>query len=179
MRVVEWSSDSRNVLCVARFTLNAPISLRNATHRTLAPIRLAMRRNEILELARLLPLSYPMKPARKLRTSTDEAPASVRIEVLGGDAISSQARAYAEYRVFSALTRITESQQIRRARVVLRPVDGPGSCDRVSCTVTVALDGLGPLRVRTIGAHAYAAINRAVDRITAMRAPGILGRVSL
>ena len=138
-----------------------------------------MRRNEILELARLLPLSHPMKPPRRLRTSAEEARASVRIEVLGGDAISSQARAYAEYRVFAALTQITESEQVRHARVVLRSVNGGGSCDRVSCTVTVALDGLNSLRIRTIGAHAYAAINRAVERITATRAPRVVDRISL
>ena len=138
-----------------------------------------MRRKEILELACLLPLSYSMKPARKLHTSTDEARASVRIEVLGGDGISSQARAYAEYRVFAALTQISESQQVRGARVVLRSLNGRGSCGRVSCTATVALDGLDPLRVRTIGAHAYAAINRAVDRITATRVPRVLSRISL
>ena len=130
-----------------------------------------MRRNEILELASLLRLSHPMKPAGRLGTSADEARASIRIEVLGGDAISPQARAYAEYRVFAALTQITESQRIRRARVVLRSVDGGRSCDRASCTETVALDGLDPVRVRTTGAHAYAAINRAVERIAAIRAP--------
>jgi ribosome-associated translation inhibitor RaiA len=119
-----------------------------------------------------------MKPVRKLRTSTDEAPASVRIEVLGGDAISPQARAYAEYRVFAALTQIRERQQVRRARVVLRSVNGGRSCDRVSCTVTVALNGLNPLRIRTIGAHAYAAINRAVERLTAIRASRVLDRIS-
>jgi ribosome-associated translation inhibitor RaiA len=142
-------------------------------------IRLAVRRNEILELACLLPLSHSMKPAKKLRTSTDEARGSVRIEVLGGHAITSQARAYAEYRVFAALTQISESQQVQGARVVLRSVNGRGSCERVSCTVTVTLDGLEPLRVRTIGAHAYAAINRAVDRITAMGAPRVLSRISI
>jgi ribosome-associated translation inhibitor RaiA len=138
-----------------------------------------VRRNEILELACLLPLSHSMKPAKKLRTSTDEARGSVRIEVLGGHAITSQARAYAEYRVFAALTQISESQQVQGARVVLRSVNGRGSCERVSCTVTVTLDGLEPLRVRTIGAHAYAAINRAVDRITAMGAPRVLSRISI
>jgi ribosome-associated translation inhibitor RaiA len=137
-----------------------------------------MRRNEMLELACLLPLHQPMKPAAKLRTSADEAPASIRIEVLGGDAISSQARAYAEYRVFAALTQITESQQVRRARVVLRSVNGGRRCERVSCTVTVALDGRDPLRVRAIGAHAYAAINLAVERITAMMAPRVLAGIS-
>ena len=135
--------------------------------------------NEILELAHLLPLSWSMKSASKLHTSADEARASVRIEVLGGDAFSSQARAYAEYRVFAALTQIPESQQVRGARVVLRSLNRPGNCERVSCTVTIALDGLDPLRVRTIGAHAYAAINRAVDRIAAMRAPRVLSRISL
>jgi hypothetical protein len=165
-------------LCSTPFTLNARISLRNATHRTLALIRLAGRPNEVLELACLLPSSQPMKPSRRLRTSGDQAGAAVLVEVLGEDAIGSQARAYAEYRVFAALTQITESQKVRRARVVLRSVDGGGSCDRVSCTVTVALDGLDPVRVRTIGAHAYAAINRAVERIATMRAPGVLGRIS-
>jgi hypothetical protein len=120
-----------------------------------------------------------MTPARKVRTPTDATRASIRIEVLGADPISSQARVYAEYRMFAALTQIAESQQIRRARVVLRSVSGGGTCDRVSCTVTVALDGLDHFRVRTVGAHAYAAINRAVERITAMRAPEVLGRTSL
>ena len=100
----------------------------------------------------------------------------MRIEVLGGDEISAQARAYAEYRVFAALTQITESEQVRHARVVLRSVSGGRSCDRVSCTVTVAfVDGLNPLRIRAIGAHAYAAINRAVERITATR---VVDRIS-
>ena len=39
-----------------------------------------MRRNETLELACLLPSSHSMKPARKLRTSTDEARASVPLK---------------------------------------------------------------------------------------------------
>jgi len=121
-----------------------------------------------------------MGPARTLRTATDEeAPVSVRVEVLGGDAIGSQARAYAEYRVFAALTTITESQRVRRARVVLRSVNRGGSGDRVSCRVTVSLDGVDTFRVQATGAHAYAAINRAVDRITARRAPRQLGQVSL
>jgi hypothetical protein len=125
--------------------------------------------NTIRGLAALLPLSPPMKPARTLRTSSDAALVSVRIEVLGGDAISSQARAYAEYRVFAALTQIPESRQVRRARVVLRSVSRRRSGDRVSCTVTVSLAGKDPFRVRAIGPHACAAINRAVDRITSQQ----------
>jgi hypothetical protein len=73
--------------------------------------------------------------------------------------------------VFAALTRLSDRHKVRRARVVLRSVDAGSSCDRVSCSVTVALDGLDLLRVRTIGAHAYAAINGAVERLTGMRAP--------
>jgi hypothetical protein len=120
-----------------------------------------------------------MRPATKLCTSTGDARVSVRVEVLGADAISSQARAYAEYRVFAALTQITERQRVRRARVVLRAVSRGDRGDRVCCTVTVSLDDVGAFRVRAIGAHAYAAINRAVDRITAMRAPGTTGQISL
>jgi ribosome-associated translation inhibitor RaiA len=123
-----------------------------------------MRRREILELACLLPLCHPMKLGRTLGAS--EARASVRVEVLGEAPISSQARAFAEYRVFAALTHIAEAQKVRRARVVLRSINGESGCDRVSCTVTVTVDGSDALRVRTIGAHAYAAINRAVERIT-------------
>src|SRR5687767_9331287 len=129
-----------------------------------------MRRRKILDLACLLPLSHPMKPRQELRTSDDELRASVRVEVLGDDTISSQARAYAEYRVFAALTQITETRKVRRARVVLRSVNEEGSCDRVACAVTVVRDGADSLRARTIGAHAYAAINRAVECITTMRA---------
>jgi ribosome-associated translation inhibitor RaiA len=100
----------------------------------------------------------------------------MRVEVVGGDMISAQARTYAEYRVFAALTHITETQQVRLARVVLRSVNGEGSCDRVACTVTVALDGSDSFRVRTTGAHAYAAINSAVERITTMKARRLLDR---
>lgn len=87
----------------------------------------------------------------------------MRIEVLGGDTISSQARTYAEYRVFAALARSAE--KVRRARVVLRALDRCGGCGGVACTVTVALEGTGSIRIRTKGAHAYAAINRAIERI--------------
>src|SRR5688572_3757622 len=87
----------------------------------------------------------------------------MRIEVLGEDAISSQPRTYAERRVFAALARSAE--RVRRARVVLRALDRCGGCGGVACTVTVALEGPGSFRIRTTGAHAYAAINRAIERI--------------
>ena len=87
-----------------------------------------------------------------------------RIHVLADDTvISSQARTYAEYRVFSALTR--HAVKFRRARVLLRPSEDRGRCDRVTCAVTIALDPSGSARVRATGPHVYAAINREVDRL--------------
>ena len=130
------------------------------------------------ELASLLPLSHPMKPATQLPGSADEARVSVRVDVVGEHTICAQARAYAEYRVFAALTQIPETQRVRRARVVLRSVNGEGRCELVTCTVTVALGGAESFRVRATGAHAYAAINRAVERITTTRAPRVADRVS-
>jgi hypothetical protein len=87
----------------------------------------------------------------------------MRIQVLGESAISAQARTYAEYRVFAALARSAE--RVRGARVVLRALDRCGGCDGVACTVTVVLEGRGSIRIRTTGTHAYAAINRAIERI--------------
>jgi ribosome-associated translation inhibitor RaiA len=120
-----------------------------------------------------------MKPATQLLGQADNARVSVRVHVIGKHPICAQARAYAEYRVFAALTLITETQRVRRARVVLRSVDGKGDGECVTCTVTVALGGVESFRVRATGAHAYAAINRAAERIIATSAPGVVGRVSL
>jgi ribosome-associated translation inhibitor RaiA len=87
-----------------------------------------------------------------------------RIHVIGDDnAISSQARAYAEYRVFSALTR--HALKFRSARVLLRPNEDRGTCDKVFCALLVALEPSGSVRVRVTGPHVYAAINRAVERL--------------
>ena len=125
-----------------------------------------------------MPLSHSMKPATQLPESDAEARVSVRVDVVGEHPICAQARAYAEYRVFAALTQITETQRVRRARVVLRSVNGEGGSECVTCTVTVALGGVKSFRVRATGAHAYAAINRAVERITTTRAPRVVDRVS-
>jgi ribosome-associated translation inhibitor RaiA len=89
-----------------------------------------------------------------------------RIHVIShNNAISSQARTYAEYRVFSALTR--HALKFRRARVLLRPSEERGTCEKVSCAVSIALEPSGMVRVRVTGPHVYAAINRAVDRLGA------------
>jgi hypothetical protein len=88
-----------------------------------------------------------------------------RIHVVADDkTISSQARTYAEYRVFSALTR--HALKYRRARVLLRPSKDLGTCEGVICAVSVALEPSGTARVRVTGPHVYAAINRAVERLS-------------
>lgn len=99
----------------------------------------------------------------------------MRIDVLGDDAISPQARTYAEYRVFAALSQLADGEQVHGARVVLRRANGSGASDDVTCIVTVALAGSSPLRVRTTGNHPYAAINRAVERL---RSPSNVNQLS-
>lgn len=87
-----------------------------------------------------------------------------RIHVVCDDsAISPQARTYAEYRVFSALTR--RALKFRRARVLLHSNESHGTGDTVICAVSVALEPSRSVRVQMEGAHVYAAINRAVDRL--------------
>ena len=98
----------------------------------------------------------------------------MRIEVVGADTISQQARTYAEYRVFAALTQVADTEKVRRARVVLRPVDRGRGCDSIACTVTVALKGADSFRIRATGPHAYAAINRAVERIRTTATTGLV-----
>ena len=102
----------------------------------------------------------------------------MRIEVVGEGTISQQARTYAEYRVFAALTQFSEADRVQRVRVLLRQVKLGSGCDAIVCTVTVKLAGSGTCRIRTTGSHAYAAINRAVERIRTNAASGMAERVS-
>ena len=84
------------------------------------------------------------------------------------DSVSPQARTYAEYRVFAAVARHTRS--VRRIRVVLHRVENTTICNGVACIVTIDLESSGSLGIRAAGPHAYAAINRAVERLgVAMR----------
>jgi ribosome-associated translation inhibitor RaiA len=102
----------------------------------------------------------------------------MRIEIVGENTISQQARTYAEYQVFAALTQFSEAGKVQRVRVLLRPVKRRSGRETIACTVTVALEGSASFRIRTTGAHAYAAINRAVERIrTNETAPGVVDRV--
>ena len=102
----------------------------------------------------------------------------MRIEVIGDDTISQQARTYAEYRVFAALTQITNADKVRHVRVLLRPIRSRTACD-IACNVTVALEGSDSFRIRTTGPHAYAAINRVVERIRTSLPTVMADRVSV
>ena len=119
------------------------------------------------------PVSGPIGGQDRLRVSR-RSRQFMRIEVVGADTISQQARTYAEYRVFAALTQFADAEKVRRARVVLRPVERGRGCDSIACTVTVALEGADSFRIRTTGPHAYAAINRAVERIRTTAATGLV-----
>ena len=87
----------------------------------------------------------------------------MRIEIIGDDSISRQARIYAEYRLFAALSQIADTSQVRAASLALRRAKSRRPCDGVLCTVTVELNGDEVVRLRASGDHAYAAITRAVD----------------
>lgn len=88
----------------------------------------------------------------------------MRIEVVGKDESSNaQARTYAEYRLLATLARYR--QRVRGARIILRRGKRNGACDTVVCAVIVALDPAGTVRARFREGHAYAAINRTVERI--------------
>lgn len=91
----------------------------------------------------------------------------MRIEVVGDDSISREARTYAEYRLFAALSQVVDISQVRSASLVLRRAKSSRHCDGVMCTVTVELNGGEVTRLRTSGNHPYAAINRAVERLRA------------
>jgi hypothetical protein len=91
----------------------------------------------------------------------------MRIDVVGAESISAQARTYAEYRTFAALTRLAGREPIRRAGILLRDLPDRHGCARVSCAVTVVFERAAPVRVRATGQHAYGAINRAVERLEA------------
>lgn len=89
----------------------------------------------------------------------------MRIEIVGDDSISPQARTYAEYRLFAALSQIVGAHQVTSAALVLRRANSTRHRDSVVCTVTVELNGGEVARLRASGDHPYAAINRAVERL--------------
>ena len=93
----------------------------------------------------------------------------MRIEVLGEDTISPQARTYGEYRLFAALSQVVDTNRVSHARLTLRRVRPDRAWDSVSCTVTVELEGGDAMEIHVCGSHPYAAINRAMERLRARR----------
>ena len=88
----------------------------------------------------------------------------MRIEIFADDSIGPQARTYAEYRLFAALSRAIDTSRVECASLRLRGAKSTRHCAGVVCTVTVALNGGEVARLRAFGNHPYAAINRAVER---------------
>jgi ribosome-associated translation inhibitor RaiA len=94
----------------------------------------------------------------------------MRIDVVGAESISTQARTYAEYRTFATLTQLAGHEPVHRASILLRNLPDTHGCPGVSCAVTVVFDEAAAVRVSATGRHAYEAINKAVERLEALDA---------
>ena len=94
---------------------------------------------------------------------------AMHIEIIGDESFDQQPRAYAEYRLFDALSHVIDADQVRHARLVLRRPTHKRNGDGVSCEVILEIRDADVLRIRATGDHPYAAINRAMDRITGNR----------
>ena len=81
-----------------------------------------------------------------------------------GRTFGRQTRAYAEYRIFSSLSRF--GHVVRDVDVSLTSTAGDES--NALCVVIVTISSGIHLEVRAIGRHAYDAINRAAERIAAV-----------
>ena len=90
----------------------------------------------------------------------------MRIEVFGDETIGTQARTYAEYRLFAALSQAMDTSRVRHARLTLQRTTHNRASESVWCTVSVDIQDGESLRVQTSGEHPYAAINRAVERLS-------------
>jgi ribosome-associated translation inhibitor RaiA len=87
-----------------------------------------------------------------------------RIEVIAEDESGNpQARTYAEYKVFATLVR--HALQVRGARVVLRREARGRARNSIACAVTVSLEPSGSIHAEACGPHAFAAVNRTVERL--------------
>lgn len=89
----------------------------------------------------------------------------MRIEIVGDESISRQARTYAEYRLFAAVSQAMDTSRVRTAALGLGRARSGRYGDSVVCTVTIEMDDGDATRVRTLGRHPYAAINRVVERL--------------
>ena len=90
---------------------------------------------------------------------------SMRIQVIGDESINEQARTYAEYRLFAALTQVVDTSRVQLASLRLRRVTTRRPGHTVICTVVIDLENGDIVRIEASGGHPYAAINRGVDRL--------------
>jgi hypothetical protein len=100
----------------------------------------------------------------------------MHIQVIGDESISRQARTYAEYRLFAALSEVFSTARIHNAFLSLSGTESPRGRPHVVCVVTIATDSGECLRIRTRAEHPYAAINGAVARIRQRAWPAHLTR---
>ena len=68
--------------------------------------------------------------------------------------------------MFAALSQLVDTNRVKHARLVLQRMKPGRTCDSVSCTVTVDIEGSKPLRIQVSADHPYAAVNRAVERLS-------------
>ena len=87
----------------------------------------------------------------------------MRIEIIGDDLIGRQARVYAEYRLFAALSQAVDTRRVPTASLELRRRSSKRHGDGVLCRVRIELNDGEVSRLRASGVHPYAAINRAVQ----------------
>lgn len=100
----------------------------------------------------------------------------MHIQVIGDESISRQARTYAEYRLFAALSEVFSPQRIRDAFLALSRTESPRGRAQVVCVVTITTESGECLRIRTRAEHPYAAINGVVARIRQRAWPPHLAR---
>jgi hypothetical protein len=77
---------------------------------------------------------------------------------------ATQVRGYGQYRMFSAVSRY--ARRCARLHVRLRREDAIRRREQYSCSVVLDLVPAGRVRVRATGDRAYAAIDRAAERLS-------------
>lgn len=96
---------------------------------------------------------------------TETHPSAIAIAVVGDSAIPQQTKTYAEYRMFAIVTK--HRVRPRQVRLALRSVEPEDSCRFCECDAVLHFPDDETINVSVRGAHPYAAINRAIDRVDA------------
>jgi hypothetical protein len=92
------------------------------------------------------------------------------MEIVSDDSISRQARTYAEYRLFAALSAVG-AEHIQSVSLALRRAGSGRRGEGVGCTIAITWTRGHIRRLRAFGAHPYAAINRAAERLEVKAGP--------